>query len=333
MKIHVTGAAGLLGSHLVKAWMAEGAEVTASDNFTSGYRDNVPIDVKLHVVDCCDLAAMVKATRGAEVIYHCAASPHEGLSVFSPVGVTNSVFASTVTTMTAGIVNGVRRFVNFSSMARYGSIAVPYHEMQVTEPEDPYGVAKVAAEKEVELLARIHGMEFVTAVPHNVVGVGQRYDDPYRNVVAIMINRCLQGKPPIIYGSGEQKRCFSHVADALRPLMKMAIATNVVGEVINIGPDEEFVTINDLAERVIAATGFKGEPEYVPGRPQEVQLAYCSSDKSRRLLDYKTTRSLDEIICEMVEWVSLRGPLPFDYYLTIEINNEKTPRTWKERLL
>jgi UDP-glucose 4-epimerase len=276
---------------------------------------------------------MVKATQGTEVVYHCAANPHEGLSVFSPVTVTNSVFASTVTTMTAAIVNDVRRFVNFSSMARYGSIAVPYRETQAPEPEDPYGVAKVAAEKEVALLSKIHGMEYVTAVPHNVVGPGQRYDDPYRNVVAIMINRCLQGKPPIIYGHGEQKRCFSHVKDSLQALMKMATASNVVGEVINIGPDEEFVTINDLAARVIKATEFEGEPLYVPGRPQEVQLAYCSSDKSRRLLDYKTTRTLDEIICEMVEWISLRGPLPFDYYLTIEINNEKTPRTWKERLL
>lgn len=243
------------------------------------------------------------------------------------------MFGTTVTTMTAAIVTGVRRFVNFSSMARYGSIAVPYTETQTPEPEDPYGVAKVAAEHEVRLLSQIHGVEWTNAVPHNVVGIGQRYDDPYRNVVAIMINRCLQGKPPIIYGTGEQKRCFSHVTDALQCLVKMATQADVVGETINIGPDEEFVTINELARLVMNVTGFQGEAIYMPARPQEVQLAYCSSDKARQLLGYQTTIKLVQIIEEMVDWISLRGPLSFDYYLPIEIDNEHTPKTWKEQLL
>lgn len=334
MKIHITGAAGLIGSHLAKHFLAAGCEVSASDNLSSGYRDNIPIAVKLHAGDCEDLAFMLRATAGAEVVYHCAASPHEGLSVFSPSMITGSVFATTMNTLTAAIVNGARRFVNFSSMARYGNgERLPFTEDQHPEPEDPYGVAKLAAEKEVELLSRIHDIEYVTAVPHNVVGIGQRYDDPYRNVVAIMINRCLRDKPPIIYGDGEQQRCFSHVSDALQCLVKMATEPHVLGEVINIGPDEGFVTINELARKVMKACDFEGESIYFPDRPQEVKKAYCSSDKARKLLDYKTTKDLDFIIAEMVEWISLRGPLPFDYYLPIEIENDKTPRTWKERLM
>lgn len=334
MRVHVTGVAGLIGSHLARHWLEAGAEVSASDNFTSGYRDNIePGIVPMFEADCTDLDEMTVAMRGADVVYHCAASPHEGLSVFSPCEITNSVFSATVTVMTAAIINKVRRVVTMSSMARYGNIDVPYTEDAAPEPEDPYGIAKLAAEKEVELLARIHGVEYVIAVPHNVVGQGQRYDDPYRNVVAIMVNRCLQGKAPIVYGDGYQKRCFSHISDAVGPLARMATADNVVGEVINIGPDEEFVTINELATMVMAATGFQGTAEYVEGRPQEVRFAYCSSDKSRRLLGYETRKRLGDIVLEMVAWIRKRGTLPFDYYLPLEIVNEKTPKTWVERLI
>jgi UDP-glucose 4-epimerase len=334
MRVHVTGVAGLIGSHLAKHWLTAGAEVTASDNFTSGYRDNIPEGVvPLLVGDCTSLDDMVVALRGTDVVYHCAASPHEGLSVFSPCEITNSVFSATVSVMTAAIISKCRRVVTMSSMARYGAVDIPFREDADPKPEDPYGIAKWAAEKEVELLSRIHGIEYVIAVPHNVVGPGQRYDDPYRNVVAIMINRCLQGKPPIVYGDGAQKRCFSHISDAIGPLARMATDEHVVGEVINIGPDEEFVTINELAEMVIAATGFDGKPEHVPPRPQEVKFAYCSSDKSRRLLGYETKKKLADIVLEMVAWIRKRGTLPFDYYLPLEIVNDRTPKTWTERLI
>lgn len=333
MKVHVTGVAGLIGSHLARRWLDLGADVSATDNFSSGYEDNVEKAVRLYVADCCDLEAMLRTTKGADVVYHCAASPHEGLSVFSPHAITQSVFCTTVTVATACIVNKVKRLVTCSSMARYGNIKVPYTEDQTPKPEDPYGIAKWASELEVELLSKVHGLEYAVAVPHNVVGVGQRYDDPFRNVVAIMINRCLQGKPPIIYGDGEQERCFSHVSDALDCLVKMADSPEALGETINIGPDENFVTINKLAETVMRLTDFVGEPIHVPPRPQEVKHAYCSSEKARRLLGYKTTKTFENIVEEMVEWIRRRGVLPFDYYLPLEILNEKTPATWRDKTI
>lgn len=77
MKIHITGVAGLIGSHLAKYFLTHGDEVTGSDNLSSGYRDNIPLQVKLFAVDCKNLNEMVRAVRGSEVIYHCAANPHE----------------------------------------------------------------------------------------------------------------------------------------------------------------------------------------------------------------------------------------------------------------
>lgn len=330
MRVHVTGVAGLIGSHLARHWLNAGATVAGNDHLQSGYLDNIDRRCKFYAVDCTDLDEMVRVTAGADIVYHCAATPHEGLSVFSPTTITDSVFGSTVTVTTACIINKVKRLITCSSMARYGAIETPFTEDMHPMPEDPYGVAKLAAEKEVELLCRVHGLEYVIAVPHNVVGVGQRYDDPYRNVVAIMINRCLQGKPPIIYGDGSQERCFSDIDDALPCLVKMA-TESVVGEVINIGPDEHLMTINRLAELVMRETDFKGEAVHVPPRPQEVKVATCSANKARRLLGYATTIALETTVKRMVEWIKHRGPLEFDYYLPLEIVNEKTPKTWLEK--
>ena len=75
-----------------------------------------------------------------------------------------------------------------------------------TKPIDPYGIAKVAAEDILKSLCNLNNIEWVIAVPHNIIGPKQKYDDPFRNVVSIMLNRILLNKPPIIFGDGEQKR-------------------------------------------------------------------------------------------------------------------------------
>ena len=85
-------------------------------------------------------------------------------------------------------------------------------------PQDPYGIAKEAAERVLITLADTHQIEWVIAVPHSIYGPRQKYDDPYRNVVSIMANLMLQGRQPIIYGDGEQMRCFSYISDCVDSL-------------------------------------------------------------------------------------------------------------------
>ena len=83
----------------------------------------------------------------------------------------------------AAIDNNVRLFINCSSMARYGKVKPPFTEDMPPNPVDPYGLAKVQAEDHLKILNSIHGLNYLTVVPHNVIGVGQRYYDPFRNVV------------------------------------------------------------------------------------------------------------------------------------------------------
>jgi len=335
MKIMVSGGAGFLGSWLIEELLSLGHSVVSVDSMIGGYDDNIIQNSKheFHTGDVRDLELMTELTAGCDVIFHTAALAYEGLSVFSPALITDNIVTGTVTLATAGINSGVKRFINCSSMARYGANKVPFTESMQPSPEDPYGVAKYAAEMQLDLLGRIHGFEVVHAIPHNIIGPRQKYDDPFRNVASIMTNLMLQGRQPIVYGDGNQKRCFSFVNDDLFVLTRLIDCDlKVHGEKFNIGPDEEFVTINELADRIASILDFKLDIEYHKARPCEVMLATCSANKIRERFGYETKTTLNEGLESIVNYVKQRGTQKFKYHLPIEIHNAQLPRTWKERL-
>ncbi|MDA7806744.1 NAD-dependent epimerase/dehydratase family protein [Candidatus Pelagibacter sp.] len=329
MKIYITGIAGFLGSHLAKRLKKLGHDISGNDNLILGDVENLPDNIKFDDTDCSDYDQMVKNLKGFDIVYHCAATAHEGLSVFSPNFITKNIYQASVSVITASIVNNVKKFVFCSSMARYGNQQVPFKEDMSTKPEDPYGIAKVAAEDTLKLLSEVHGMDYNIAVPHNIVGPNQKYNDPFRNVMSIFINRNLQGEPSIIYGDGMQQRCFSYIDDVIFCLEKLALDSNISKETINIGPDEETTTILELSKLVANETGYNGKPIFVKDRPKEVKFASCSSDKARKLLGYETKTSLKESVKLTADFVKQRGIKKFDYNLPLEINSEITPETWK----
>jgi UDP-glucose 4-epimerase len=269
--------------------------------------------------------------KGIDVVYHCAATAHEGLSVFSPFEITKNNYLASVSIFSAAVNAKVNRIIFCSSMARYGDQVTPFTEKMKPRPVDPYAISKVASEEVLKNLCDLNGIEWVIAVPHNIIGPRQKYDDPFRNVVSIMINRMLQGKAPIIYGDGKQTRCFSYIDDCLSCLIPMIDQKNLNQETINIGPDEEFVTINKIAELCANITGVNLDPIYKEDRPKEVKHATCSADKARNLLNYKTTISLKKGVEKTFEYIKKRGVRPFNYNINIEINNELTPSTWKNK--
>jgi len=333
MKVFITGVAGFLGSHLADRMIALGHEVVGNDNLIGGYVDNVPQGVKFHAIDCCDLENMTNTIKDCDIVYHAAATAHEGLSVFSPNFITKNVFQATVSVISASIQNKVKKIVYCSSMARYGSQAHPFSESMNPAPVDPYGIAKVAGEDVLKNLCNLNGIEWNIAVPHNIVGPRQRYDDPFRNVMSIMINRCLQGKPPIIYGDGNQMRCFSYIDDCVYCLEQLAFNNNIKNDIFNIGPDEEATTINELAKIIMEKTGFQGTAIYMPDRPREVKYATCSSDKAKKYLGYETKTLLSTGVEETIKYIKNRGVKEFDYTYPLEIQNDLTPKVWKDRLL
>lgn len=333
MKIFITGIAGFLGSHLADRFLEKGHEVAGCDNLIGGYRDNVPEDARFYQVDLRNLEELTKIMDSYDVVYHTACTAYEGLSVFSPSIIVENTLQISVNAMTAAIRAGVSRFVHCSSMARYGAQPItPFTEEMECKPQDPYGIAKYSAELLLKNLAAVHEIELVIAVPHNIIGPRQKYDDPFRNVASIMINLMLQGRQPIIYGDGSQTRCFSPIQDDLDCLEVLAYSDSAVGEIFNIGPDDEEITINDLAILIARQLNFGLEPKYMTGRPQEVKHATCSANKIRTYFNYKKNTTLDESLSQMIDYIRKRGVAPFEYHLPVEIINEKTPKTWTQKL-
>ena len=331
LKILITGVAGFLGSHLAEKLAYLGNDVVGIDNMQGDYEDNVPKNIKFHKMDCCDLKKMNEVMKGVEVVYHCAATAHEGLSVFSPYEIGKNNYLASLSVFSAAVSKKVKRIIFCSSMARYGSQKYPFTEDMVPSPVDPYAISKVAAEQTLINLCELNKIEWVIAVPHNIIGPRQKYDDPFRNVVSIMLNRILQKKAPIIYGDGKQMRCFSFIDDCLFCLIPMKDQKSLNKQIINIGPDEEFVTINEVAAICSNITGSNLKPIYKPDRPKEVKHATCSADKARKLLNYKTTVDLKTGIQKTFDYIKGRGPKPFDYNIELEITNELTPDTWKNK--
>lgn len=328
MKILITGVAGLLGSHLAEQLLKDGHEVYGIDNLSIGLQSNVPDGVKWIQADLRDNNFDL---NGIDIVHHCAAWAHEGLSSFAPKLITENIYNIFLNTLVSSINSKVKWFVQYSSMAVYGGQLPPFDEDFPRKPVDVYGIAKAACEQSLESLSDVHDFNYTVIRPHNLIGERQLVD-PYRNVAMIMMNRIMQGKPPIIYGDGEQKRAFSYVGDAIPCLTKIGIDVLPNKEIINIGPTEEY-TINHLAETILKEFNSDLKPVHMDDRPKEVKNAWCTNDKARKVLGYETKTTFEEAIYKMVTWARTQGPREFKYLDHLELIGDKIPLTWQKRLI
>ena len=127
-------------------------------------------------------------------------------------------------------------------------------------------------------------------------------------------------------------KCSRAVVDLNRS--RKSIDNDMFNGIVIIGqPDEETVTVNELSKIVANETGYNGKPIYVSGRPQEVLEASCSSDKARKLLEYKTKTSLRDSVKLTADYIRKKGTKEFIYNLPVEIKTNKTPETWIKKTI
>ena len=300
MHIFITGIAGFLGSNLADYYLTKGFKVSGCDNLIGGSMDNIDqTKINFYKGDCENLEFMVKAMKGSDVVCHAAAYAHEGLSSFSPTLICNNNVTGSTSVFTAAIINKLKRIVYCSSMARYGNGPTPYLEVQTVNPVDPYGVAKVAAENILKILSNTHDIEYNIAVPHNIIGPKQKYDDPFRNVASIMINLILQNKRPTIYGDGEQTRSFLYVDECVEATRRL-MESDFLGPV-NIG-SEEMVTINQLADIAAKVAGKTIVKKHIDG-PLGVRGRNSNNDLIREKLGWDYSQTLEEGIRITYNWI------------------------------
>lgn len=339
--IAVTGSAGLIGSHLCYKFLSMGYRVVGIDNLIGGYATNMPeqnsnfVYFNETILNTKKLSEIFKF-YSPELVIHCAALAHEGLSVFSPKTIVENIYAGTASVVSASVSAGVSTFINTSSMARYGNATPPFSEDHTTPtPVDPYGLAKLHAEQHLNLMSDIHGIQVFHIVPHNVCGPHQCYSDPFRNVMSIFANRVLQEKPVYIYGDGTQKRSFSHIEDCIDAYVALYANRDSIKNtsVFNIGPDDgSEITVNELA--LLVHRYFNAEPKilHIEERPREVKDAWVSTEKAKKLLNYATNNTVDDTVRDTITWIKSSPVRQFNYHIDLEIVNERTPKTWTERL-
>ncbi len=329
MQVLVTGGAGFLGSHLVRALLARELEVIVLDDLSGGLRENVPRDARFVEGSICDegLVARVFCENKIEVVFHLAAYAAEGLSHFiRRYNYTNNVVGS-VTVLNEAIRHHVKRFVFTSSIAVYGTGDLPLMESHVPHPEDPYGIAKLAVELDLAAAHHQFGIEYTILRPHNLYGPYQSMRDRYRNVVGIFLNQVMKEKPLTIFGDGTQSRAFTYVGDVIDAMAESGFRDEARNQIFNIGGDAAF-TVQKLAETVLSVTGARIDVQHLAAR-NEVTHAYCDHRKLAHVFGASRQTSLEEGVRKTWDWAKKVGPSTTPSFAAIELENGMPP-SWRD---
>jgi nucleoside-diphosphate-sugar epimerase len=285
----VTGGGGFLGSHLVERLLAEGHRVRVLDNFATGRRENL-----LHILDEIELIEgdiqsyerVHNAVRGCELVFHLAALPSVPRSVQDPLTSNASNVIGTLNVLLAARDEEVRRVVFASSSSIYGANReLPKREDMPAFPIAPYAVAKQAAEGYCRAFFEVYGLETVALRYFNVFGPRQDPLSQYAAVIPRFITAFLNGRPPVVYGDGEQSRDFTYIDNAVQATVLAAAATGVAGEVFNVACGER-ITLNQLLEELRRLTGRGIKATYEEPRPGDVPHSLADISRARERLGY-----------------------------------------------
>ena len=297
MRALVTGGAGFIGSQLAGELCARGHEVRVLDNFSTGHRANLELlagDVELVEGDIQSYERVHNAVKGCELVFHQAALPSVPRSVQDPLTSNAANVIGTLNVLLAARDSGVGRVVYASSSSVYGATeTLPKREDLPATPISPYAVAKLAGEGYCRSFSQVYGLETVALRYFNVFGPRQDPLSQYAAVIPNFITACLDGRPPKVYGDGEQSRDFTFVGDVVRANLLAGEAEGASGRAFNIASGTR-ITINHLVEEVRSATGCEVEAEHEPGRPGDVRHSLADLSRAREELGYDPQTDLSE---------------------------------------
>jgi UDP-glucose 4-epimerase len=299
LRVLVTGGAGFIGSHLVKALVKAGHQVRVLDNLSTGSIENLA-DV-LNAIefvrgDVRDYGVVESAVRGVDAVVHLAALIDVAESVERPDLYFDVNVRGTYNVVKAS--KNVSTFIFASSSAVYGEpIRVPIPEDHPLMPKSPYAASKVSGEAFVQAFANQYGFRPVILRLFNVYGPKQ--SRAYAGVIIEFIRRVSRGEPPVIFGDGEQTRDFIHVGDVVEAIM-LSLRNEGVRGVFNIGSGEG-VTINYLARLILKLMGREDlKPIYAPPRPGDIRHSIADISRARKELGFKLKVGLEVGIKELI---------------------------------
>jgi UDP-glucose 4-epimerase len=320
MNILITGGAGFIGSHLARHLLAGGHSVHLLDDLSTGRAENVRgllgdrcVLQRQRVGEALSNFAWL---RRFDQIYHLAAAVGVQLIVDDPVYTIETNVLETARVFQAAAAFDIPVLITSSSEVYGKSEKVPFREDDdVVYGSTVFSRWSYAATKALdEYLALAHhrkeGLGVVIVRLFNTVGPGQV--GQYGMVVPRFVDKALRNEPIEIYGDGKQSRCFCHVADIIEALPKLLGNEACHGRVFNLGSDQE-VTVDHLAERVIHLAGSTSTKRYIPydqaygSRFDDLRRRVPDLSRVRQAIGYHPTRTLDQILTELIELARQKG--------------------------
>jgi UDP-glucose 4-epimerase len=315
MRCLITGGAGFVGSHLSDELLNRGAHVHVLDDLSTGSIENLrhlkgrpKFEYTIDTVANAPLVA--ELVDAADVVYHLAAAVGVQLIVESPVRTIETNVHCTEVVLAQASKKKKPVFIASTSEVYGKSADLPYREDgDLTLGSTVKGRWSYACSKALdEFLAIAYWKErkLPTVIGRLFNTVGPRQTGRYGMVIPNFVTQALAERPITVYGDGTQRRCFCHVADVVRALADLMERDDGYGEVFNIGSSDE-IDIRQLAQRVLEATGSTSEVTLVPYDVayeegfEDMQRRIPDTTKIRERIGWEPTRSLDEILADVID--------------------------------
>jgi UDP-glucose 4-epimerase len=309
----VTGGAGFIGSHLVRALVERGDAVTVLDDFSSGVSnrlDDLRSAVEILEGDLRDVSATRRAMAGQEVVFHLGAVPSIARSFRDPARTVSVNVDGTVVVMVEAAAAGIRRVIFAGSSSIYGAAPpFPRREDQTPDPRSPYAASKLAAEHLVHSLGASNGLETAVLRYFNVFGPSQDPSSEYAAAIPRFVVALLRGTAPVVYGDGSATRDFTYVDNVVSANLLAARSDRASGTTFNVGCGGE-ISVNELLQAIGEELGIDVAAEYAVARPGDVPRTVADISRARDVLGYEVVIPFREGLRRTIaSYRALRAPM------------------------
>lgn len=303
----VTGGAGFIGSTIVDQLVSAGvSEVRIIDNFVRGSQHNLTSAAERGCVrvvsgDIRSAALVDELTEGVDYVFHqaalritrCAEAPREAVEV---------LITGTMNVLESALKHKVRKVIAASSASVYGEPTyLPVDESHPFNNRTMYGAGKIANEQMLRALHDTAGLDYVAFRPFNVYGPRMDTTGAYTEVLIRWLDAIDAGRPPLIFGDGNQSMDFVYVEDVARANL-LAAESDITDDVFNIGTGVQ-TSLNELCYLLLRLTGSSLLPEYREARKVgNVQRRRAAVEKAEQMLGFRTAVSLEQGLAGLIRW-------------------------------